>query len=123
MGVTRRTFLTAGASAALLSPAKAAKRGAAPVARPQVLNDASRLNPVPVALNHIVRTNDEQRVIADLRGLLKEAASENRPVCFGGARHSMGGQSLVRDGFCASFAQPSIAPNVAAQTYRAGAGT
>jgi FAD/FMN-containing dehydrogenase len=125
--VSRRTFLASGASAALLSPAHAAKNisSNAPrsIPRPQVLNDASRLNPVPVALNYVVRTSDETRVIADLRTLLREAASENKPVCFGGARHSMGGQSLVRDGFTASFALASCRPNTAARTYRAGAGT
>ena len=43
---------------------------------------------------------------AALRAVLRDAAAEGRPVCVGGARHSMGGQSLMRGGFAASLATP-----------------
>jgi FAD/FMN-containing dehydrogenase len=123
--VSRRIFLASGAaSAALLSHVAPAQTIAAEgKSRPLLLNDASGLNPVPVARNWIVRSSDEQHFIDELRSLLKEATREGKPVCFGGARHSMGGQSLVRDGFAASIAAPSCLPDAAARTYRVRSGT
>src|SRR5215472_14088575 len=67
--------------------------GAARSAPALILNDASHLNPVSVAGNAIVRDGDDDRIVAELRALLKAAAGNDRPVCIGGARHSMGGQS------------------------------
>jgi len=68
-------------------------------AEPLVLNDASRLNAV-------LRPQSDEALIAALRAVLRDAAAEGRPVCVGGARHSMGGQSLMRAGFAASLAAP-----------------
>ena len=88
-----------------------------------VLNDASRLNPVPVARNAVLRPESDEALIAALRALLREAAAEGRPLCVGGARHSMGGQSLMRDGFAASLATPLIEPDTARKIMRVRAGT
>jgi len=63
-----------------------------------VMNDASRLSPTPVFSHWIVRPNPEEQIIATLRKELKAAASRGRPVVVGAARHSMGGQSLARNG-------------------------
>lgn len=120
--LTRRTFIAATGAAALVpaTPACAAKRRKQ--ADPLVLDDASRLNPTPVARNAILRAKDDDALIAELRALLKEAAAEGRPVCIGGARHSMGGQSLVRGGFAASLEMPAVEADRSNKRYRVRAG-
>jgi FAD/FMN-containing dehydrogenase len=118
--LSRRQF-TLTAAAALALPARAS--AAAQPERPDIiLNDASRLNPVPVARNAILRSGDDAALIDALRALLRDAAAQGRPVCVGGARHSMGGQSLMRDGFAASLAAPVIEPDSARRTVRVRAG-
>ena len=118
--LTRRTFIAASAAALSGGPAISAPRPSG--AGPLTLNDASRLNPVTVARNAVLREREDAALIEALRGLLKDAAAEGRPVCVGGARHSMGGQSLMRDGFAASFATPVIEPDTARKIYRVRAG-
>lgn len=86
------------------------------------LNDASRLNPVPVASSILVQSSDDVRIIAELRALLKEAAQAGRPLAIGGARHSMGGQSLPRDGFAVTLGSAECRPDAASRTYRVRAG-
>jgi FAD/FMN-containing dehydrogenase len=88
-----------------------------------VLNDASRLNPTPIAVHRTVRTDDDRQYVEDVRALLRDAAKEGRPVCVGGARHSMGGQSLPRNGVAASLTLPKCDPDTAARVYRVRAGT
>jgi FAD/FMN-containing dehydrogenase len=118
--LSRRRFLAAaGATLAVPGPAAGAPREAAPAL---VLNDASRLNPVPIARNAVLRADGDAALIEALRALLKDAAAEGRPVAAAGARHSMGGQSLVRDGFAASLAAPVIEPDTARRTYRVRSG-
>jgi FAD/FMN-containing dehydrogenase len=97
--------------------------GAARSAPALILNDASHLNPTSVAGNAIVRDGDDNRIVAELRALLNEAARDGRPVCVGGARHSMGGQSLPRGGIAISLETPLCEPNEAKRTYRARGGT
>jgi FAD/FMN-containing dehydrogenase len=123
MPLSRRSFLAATAVGAAVSTLARPARGAARPAAPLVLNDASRLNPVPVARNAILRPESDDALIAALRVLLREAAAEGRPVCVGGARHSMGGQSLMRDGIAASLAVPMIEPDTARRVMRVRAGT
>src|SRR5256885_7763690 len=85
--IPRRSFIATGAAgAALLGTRPAAAQAArrAPVAL--VVNDASKLNPVKVARNMVVRADEEAKLIEELRALLKEAAQDNRPVAIGGAR-------------------------------------
>ena len=100
--LSRRTFIAATGAAALVPAASAPAAPRRKQADPLVLNDASRLNPTPVARNVTLRGEDDA-LFAELRALLKDAAAEGRAVCVGGARHSMGGQSLARDGFAASL--------------------
>ena len=113
-GISRRAVLGAGLAA--LAPRVA-------LADPGlVMNDASRLNPTPVA-RHILRgpEPDEQRNAA-LREALREAAAAGRPVAVGAARHSMGGQSLPRDGIAITLDSRRVEPDTAAGVYRADAG-
>lgn len=105
--------LAAGAVAALPPSARAADT---------VLDDASNLNATPVARHIVVKGSDEAQTIENLRRELKEAAASNRPVAMGAARHSMGGQSLARQGTVFTFAAPRCEVDRAANLYRAGSG-
>ena len=118
--LSRRSFVAAAASAALTAPALGAARRPA---RTLVLNDASRLNPVAVARNAVLRPESDAALTEALRALLRDAAAEARPVCVGGARHSMGGQSLMPEGFAASLAAPLVELDTARRTVRVRAGT
>jgi len=62
------------------------------------LLDASRLDATPVA-GVIEVAADVTSAKAQIADLLTRARRENRSVSIAGARHSMGGQSLVRDGY------------------------
>jgi FAD/FMN-containing dehydrogenase len=118
--LSRRAFIAAAAATAAV-PALAEPKAAA--RDPLLLNDASRLNPTPVARNAVLRPESDQALIESLRALLKEAAADGRPACVGGARHSMGGQSLMRESFAASLATPRIEADTARRTARVRAGT
>lgn len=123
--LSRRQFVAAaGAAFAAPQPAAAAPRPGRPNdADVLVLNDASRLNRVTVARNTVLRPASDEALIAALRVLLRDATAEGRPVCVGGARHSMGGQSLMREGFAASIAAPMVEPDKARKVMRVRAGT
>lgn len=124
MKISRRHVLKAASSAMLVSPYASVRAPAESITRrPQTLNDASRLNPTPIAAHRTVHADDERRYIEDLRALLREAAHDGHAVCLGGARHSMGGQSLPRGGVAASLVTPKCEPDTAARTYRVRAGT
>ncbi len=115
--LSRRSTLR-GIGAAALGAAAAPIQAAE---RPIILNDASRLNPTPVA-RHIRPRRAGSDLIDVLRRELKEATADNRPVCVGGARHSMGGQSLLRGASAITLDSGWCAPNAKALTYRAAAG-
>ena len=87
------------------------------------MNDASRLNPTPVAKHWVVRPDAEADFVARLRAELKEAAAARRPVAVGAARHSMGGQSLPRDGTAITFETAACEPDRGSGVYRVHAGT
>jgi len=124
MAVSRRRFLAGSAALAALPlssrEADAARRRAPPA--PFMLDDASRLNATPINRQAILTSTDETRLLQELRATLGEATTEGRPVAFGGARHSMGGQSLPRNGIAASFAAVAIEPDTAGRVYRVSAG-
>ena len=80
---------------------------------PLVLDDASGLNATPIS-RQASFNSAKDGLLADLRAMLADAASADRPVVLGGARHSMGGQSLPRNGIAASFASRSSNPTPAA---------
>ncbi|MDB5424763.1 MAG: D-arabinono,4-lactone oxidase [Phenylobacterium sp.] len=96
-------------------------RGAAAANAPLILNDASRLDATPVR-RHWRPPAPEASFIDGLRRELRDAAAAGRPVCVGGARHSMGGQSLVRDGTAITFDTGWRRADPASRTYRARAG-
>jgi FAD/FMN-containing dehydrogenase len=87
-----------------------------------MLDDASRLNATPINRQAILTSTDEGKLLHELRATLGEAASAGRPVAMGGARHSMGGQSLPRNGIAASFAAAAIEPDRDKRIYRVSAG-
>jgi FAD/FMN-containing dehydrogenase len=110
-GITRREIV-AGALAATAFPAAAKER--------TVLNDASRLDPTPVDRVTRVRSDPKGGYVEALRAELKDAKSAGRRV--GAARHSMGGQSLPRDGTAVEFDDPWFEVDSQAQVYRVSGG-
>jgi FAD/FMN-containing dehydrogenase len=98
--ISRRALLGSGAAAALLTSLPA---GAQTTPRPLLLDDASRLNAVPVARHWRPAEVIGEAWLEALRAELKAAAAEGRPVVVGAARHSMGGQALARDGVAMTF--------------------
>lgn len=87
-----------------------------------VINDASRLNPTPVAKHIILRPEVGEPVIETLRREMKDAAAERRPFAVGVARHSMGAQSIARNGTAITLAGGAIDVDKPSRTYRVGAG-
>lgn len=116
MTISRRTLLLNGAALVVSRPA------ASQAQRRIILNDASQLNPTPVT-KHWVAQPKETQFVDQLRQELKEAAAARRPVAVGVARHSMGGQSLARDGTAITLGASSCTPYKERSTYLADAGT
>ena len=117
-GLSRRATLQGAAATALAIPVARARAAEPPI----ILNDASGLNATRVA-RHLRPRNSDGALVERLRRELKDAAAAGRPVCVGGARHSMGGQSLARDGTAITLDQGWCAPDAGAMRYRAQAGT
>jgi FAD/FMN-containing dehydrogenase len=88
-----------------------------------IMNDASRLNPTPVIRHWQPKSDPAKALVDELRSELKSAASANRSVVVGAARHSMGAQSLPRDGLAITFDSHAIEPDTKAGVYRVSAGT
>ncbi len=86
------------------------------------MNDASRLNPTPVAAHWRPKSGPRDALIKSLRETLAEAAASRQRVAAGAARHSMGGQSLPRDGLAISFEEPWFEIDSANALYRVSAG-
>ena len=88
-----------------------------------VLDDASQLCPTPVA-SHIVISDDPRAgAVERIRTALAEARAARRPFVAGAARHSMGGQSLVKDGTVMTLDQRWLEADPARKIYRVAAGT
>ena len=68
------------------------------------------------------QTDEDATFIDRLRTELKEAAAANRPVAVAAARHSMGGQSIARDGTAVTLETFRCEPNTSAKTYLVNAG-
>ncbi len=117
--ITRRRVLAGAAAvaASALTPFKAFAQ------RRLILDDASGLSATPVFSHWVAKSEGEAELIARLRSELKEAAAQKRPVCVGAARHSMGGQSLPRNGTAIEFDINRCEPDRAAKTFRVNAGT
>jgi FAD/FMN-containing dehydrogenase len=116
--LSRRAVL----SSALASAASALVPFRAAATARLVMNDASRLDPTPV-MKHIVRDAEpEELLIGAIRDELKAAAAWKRPVAVGAARHSMGGQSLPRDGTAITLNSRRVDPDRVAGSYWVDAG-
>src|SRR5688572_2483236 len=63
-----------------------------------VLNDASELSPTPVTSHVSITKESKTEVVDRVRKALDEARAAGRPLVASTARHSMGGQSLARNG-------------------------
>jgi FAD/FMN-containing dehydrogenase len=88
-----------------------------------IVNDASGLNPTPVFRHWIARSDEDAVFIAKLRRELREAALAKRPVAVGAARHSMGGQSLARNGTAITLNMNRCEPDTRSKTFLVNAGT
>lgn len=121
-GQTRRQALAA-AGAALAAAALPARALSDPARIRPILNDASGLNPTPVFRHWVPRPDSEAMLVESLRRELKEAAAERRPFCVSAARHSMGGQSLARNGTVATLDIDRVELDSASHTYRVFGGT
>jgi FAD/FMN-containing dehydrogenase len=122
MSISRRRFLAAGAALAGLPLATRSSRAAVGPDTTLILDDASRLNATPISRQAILTSVEENGLLQEMRAMLGEGASAGRPIAVGGARHSMGGQSLPRNGIAASFARPAIEPDTNSRIYRVSAG-
>jgi len=88
-----------------------------------VLNDASQLSPTPVVSHITIRDDPRAAVIERIRAAMADARSAGRPFIASTARHSMGGQSLARDGIVATLDQQGLEADTASKVYRVAAGT
>ena len=87
-----------------------------------VLDDASQLCPTRVASHHIIR-DDPAEAIETIRAALAESRATGRPFVASAARHSMGGQSLARDGTVVTLQQQWLEADTERSIYRVAAGT
>ena len=87
-----------------------------------VLNDASLLSPTHVSRHIIIKQAPKKQLIESLRAELLEAKAAKRPFAVNTARHSMGGQSLAKDGTIITMDQTWLEADTSAGTYRVAAG-
>lgn len=86
------------------------------------LNDASGLSQTPIHKHIIVKQDPGEGLVSILREELKAAKAEGRPVALSAARHSMGGQSIPRDGHAITLETDFFEPDTENATYRCSAG-
>jgi hypothetical protein len=87
------------------------------------LDDSSQLSRTPVWKHETIRTPLLSVASASIAALVQSAAAEVRPVIASAARHSMGGQSIARDGLTITLDQMIIETDREAASYRVGGGT
>jgi len=113
-------YLTHRYSAA--NPTLAGTRSLKPTGTGRTLNDASGLSQTPI-FRHITRTDDpDDALIAALRVEIAEARTAGRPVALSAARHSMGGQSIPRNGHAITVDNGFVELDSAAETMQVSAG-
>ena len=125
---TRRALLLGTGSALGVAGAQAWHRGgtsSAPELRAAplpgtVLDDASELSATPVTSNPTLAAPPGPAFEEEVAALIRRA--EGRSLAASAARHSMGGQSLARDGHCLTLDQRQVEPDPAGGVYRAAAG-
>lgn len=118
MTLSRRSVLKGGLGLAV-SGAMPARADFSPRA---VINDASRLNPTPVARHIALKADATDDVVGRIRKEIASAVAEGRRFAIGTARHSMGGQSIPKDGVAITLTGGHIDIDRAQMTYRVGAG-
>jgi FAD/FMN-containing dehydrogenase len=130
MAFTRRTVLLgSGAAIGALAARHVGTQLPVPdgvdVIRPEggtaTLNDASRLSETPIHKHIILREDPGEALLARIRAELGEAATSARPFNIGAARHSMGGQSIPRDGHAVTFDATWVEPGEGSYRTHAGA--
>ncbi len=87
-----------------------------------VLNDASKLSATPVFSHWIARAEPEVEWIARLRRELADARTSRRPLIVSAARHSMGGQSLPRNGHAITLDIDRCEPDRTNKLFRVNGG-
>jgi FAD/FMN-containing dehydrogenase len=117
--LSRRSVLKGGLATALVCGRLPARAEFSP--RP-IINDASRLNPTPVARHIALKAAPSDDLVGRIRQEIAAAAAEKRPFAIGTARHSMGGQSIPKDGVAITLTGGHIDIDSAQMTYRVGAG-
>jgi FAD/FMN-containing dehydrogenase len=133
-GIGRRTLLAGAAFLAglgtgrfLLQPTSGKGPAYPPVVEPEaggvVLDDASELSPTPVARHITITAAPDDQAVAAVRAEFDEARRAGRPFTASAARHSMGGQSLARNGTVLTLEQEWLEADTASGTYRVAAGT
>ena len=120
---TRRQVLKTAAAAAAAAALPRVSLAGDTTGKRFIVNDASRLNPTPVYRHWIVGSDEQSFVIERLRRELKDAALAKRPVTVAAARHTMGGQSIPRDGTAITMQTFRCEPDTRAKTYLTDAGT
>jgi FAD/FMN-containing dehydrogenase len=120
---TRRQVLKTAAAAAAVAALPRVSLAAETTGKRFIVNDASRLNPTPVYRHWIVGSDEQSFFIERLRRELKDAAAAKRPVAVAAARHTMGGQSIPRDGTAITMQTFRCEPDTRAKTYLTDAGT
>lgn len=118
MTISRRNVLKGGLALAV-SGAAPAHAEFTPRA---IINDASRLNPTAVARHVAFKATPTDDVVGRIRKEIAAAAAEGRPFAIGTARHSMGGQSIPKDGVAVTLTGGHIELDKAQMTYRVSAG-
>ena len=88
-----------------------------------VLDDASQLSPTPVASHLTIGEDPRAGAVERIRAAIAEARAAGRPFIASAARHSMGGQSLAKDGTVATLDQQWLEADTARKIYRVAAGT
>lgn len=121
--IHRREFLKLGLAAAVVAALPSRIRAAIRLDKANKLTDASRLVQVPVQKHLIVESPPGDEILEALRHELKDAVAGKRPVAVSATRHSMGGQSLPRDGVAITLANPRVEIDSAAKIARVSAGT
>lgn len=94
----------------------------APAGGEATLNDASLLSETPIFKHVIVEEPLADGMISALRAELKAAEADGRPVNVSAARHSMGGQSIPRDGRAITVNTGVISFEPGAEVYSVLAG-
>jgi FAD/FMN-containing dehydrogenase len=115
LNVSRRSVV-AGLAAGALAPSHGSAK------QRLVLNDASKLSATPVFSHWIANKEPEAEWTARLRREIAEAKANRRPLAVSAARHSMGGQSLPRDGQAITLDINRCEPDRANKLFRVNGG-